>query len=62
MVTNYKVRDIADRELDAHERTFDPDNMRDFVDVYVREMKGGRAPIAPLDSTSAAQSTDAQIH
>ena len=34
-----KIRDIADRELDDHERSFDPGNMRDFVDVYIRQMK-----------------------
>ena len=34
-----KIRDIADRELVEHERSFDPNNMRDFVDVYIRQMK-----------------------
>ena len=34
-----KIREIADRELHDHERSFDPGNMRDFVDVYIRQMK-----------------------
>ena len=38
----YKVLpsgNLADRELEENERTFDPDNMRNFVDVYIREME-----------------------
>ena len=40
--TVYRMRELFDffRELyDDHERTFDPDDMRDFIDVYCAERK-----------------------
>ena len=45
-----KIRDIADRELVDHERTFDSNNMRDFVDVYICQMKEANKE-ARTDST-----------
>ena len=42
-----KIRDIAERELEEHERTFEPNNMRDFVTVYRAD--GVDGPIRPVE-------------
>ena len=30
--------------VEEHKQSYDENNMRDFIDVYLREMKDGEAP------------------
>ena len=35
-----KLADYIQKQIDKHRNTFDPDNMRDFLDIYIKHRTG----------------------
>ena len=35
------VMHVVEKHIEAHKKTFDPDNIRDFVDLYIQKEQEG---------------------